>query len=350
VLRFERRSLSDAEWAHADSCGERSVFQTREWLEFLAATQGGEPVVARVWDGDDQVGWFTGMVVKRFGVRILGSPFQGWTSGPMGFNLIDGIPRRPALEALIEFAFGELGCLHVEVLDRNLSFEELAGMRGVELGSYNSFEIDLTRDEDGLFAAMSSACRRAVRKGKKVGVRVEEASGVDFADEYYAQLEDVFAKGSLSPPYGVERVRELIRCVEPAGQLLMLRALSPDDEPIASGIFPIAPGLAHFWGGASWRHGQIMRPNEAIFWHAMREAKRRGAPLFDLGGGGEYKRKFGGRPVVVPFVRRSKLPGMMSLRKLASRVYWRAATHRALQVLIGWLVFELDDFQLDALV
>ena len=222
-------------------------------------------------------------------------------------------------------------------------------MRGVELGSFNSYEIDLTPDEDELFANMSSACRRAVRKGQKVGVRVEEASGVDFADEYYAQLEEVFAKGSLSPPYGVERVRELIRCVEPGGRLLMLRALSPEDEPIASGIFPIAPGFAYFWGGASWRSGQIMRPNEAIFWHAMREAKRRGAPFFDLGGGGEYKRKFGGRPVAVPFVRSSKLPGLMSMRKLAARFYWRAATHRVLQILLGWLVFGLDDVQLDAL-
>jgi hypothetical protein len=73
---------------------------------------------------------------------------------------------------------------------------------------------------------MSSACRRATRKSDKEGVRVEEAHGIGFADEYFPQLEDVFAKQSLRPPYGVERVRELIRCLEPSGNLLLVRALS----------------------------------------------------------------------------------------------------------------------------
>jgi hypothetical protein len=47
--------------------------------------------------------------------------------------------------------------------------------------------------------------------------------------------------------------------------------------------------FADFWGGASWRSHQILRPNEAVFWCAMRRLKERGIPLLDMGGGGAYK-------------------------------------------------------------
>jgi CelD/BcsL family acetyltransferase involved in cellulose biosynthesis len=327
VLRLERVELADVDWDAVDGFADRSPFQTREWLDFLAATQDGEPVVARVVDGSETVGWFSGMIVKRFGVRILGSPFQGWTTGPMGFNLEPGVSRRAAVDALLRFGFKSLRCMHVELLDRRLGFEQLEGAPG-EAATYESFEIDLARDEDAIFAAMSSACRRAVRKSEKSGVTVEVAAGDGFADEYYGQLEDVFAKQSLRPPYPVERVRRLIERVEPGGRLLLLRALGPDGKRIATAIFPACNDIAFFWGGASWRSDQILRPNEAVFWFAIRELKRRGIAVLDMGGGGDYKRKYGVEEVRLPFLRASRMRGVTAARNLAQRIYWKVATRR----------------------
>jgi CelD/BcsL family acetyltransferase involved in cellulose biosynthesis len=324
-MELERVPLDEADWEALDTFPDRNVFQTRAWLDFVARTQDAEPVVARIERDGQPAGWFTGLVVRRFGVRILGSPFQGWMTGPMGFNLADGVPRREAVEALGRFAFKRLGCLHLEVLDRHATFEELEGM-GARLAEFHTFELDLTRPEDELFAAMSSACRRAVRKGEKEGVRVEEAEGVDFAEEYYAQLEDVFAKQSMRPPYGVERVRELIRCLEPTGNLLLVRALAPDGERIATALFPVLNEFGYFWGGASWRRHQILRPNEAVFWYVIRRLRERGIPLLDMGGGGDYKRKYGGRELSHPIFRKSRVPGLMTMRDLAARLYWRRAT------------------------
>jgi CelD/BcsL family acetyltransferase involved in cellulose biosynthesis len=325
VLRLKRVPLDGLDWGAVDGFHDRNVFQTREWLEFVARTQSAEPVVARVERDGELAGWFSGLVVRRYGVRILGSPFQGWTTGPMGFNLVPDVGRREAIEALLPFAYTRLRCLHVELLDRRARFEELNGL-GARLATFQTFEVDLRREEADIFSGMSSACRRAVRKSEKEGVRVEEAHGVEFADEYYGQLKDVFAKQSLRPPYDVERVRELIRCLEPSGNLLMVRALSPLGEPIATALFPALNEFGYFWGGASWRAQQILRPNEAIFWYAMRRLRERGIPRLDLGGGGDYKRKYGTRELTIPFFRRSLLPGMMRLRDLAARIYWRRAT------------------------
>jgi hypothetical protein len=325
VLRLERVPLEEVDWENVDAFSDRNVFQTAGWLEFVARTQGAEPVVARIERDRELAGWFTGLIVRRYGVPILGSPFQGWTTGPMGFNLAPGIDRREAVEALLPFAFQRLRCLHLELLDRRARFEELSGL-GARLAEFNTYEVDLAREEEEIFGGMSSACRRAIRKSVKEGVRVEEAHGIEFADEYYAQLEDVFAKQSLRPPYGVERVRELVRCLEPSGQLLLVRALSPQGHSIATAIFPVLNEFAYFWGGASWRTHQILRPNEAVFWYTMRLLRERGIPLLDMGGGGAYKRKYGPRERRIPFFRKSRVRGMMTLRDVAARIQWHRAT------------------------
>jgi Acetyltransferase (GNAT) domain len=319
-LRLERVDLEDVDWATLDAFDDRVLFQTREWLEFVRRTQGAEPVVAAVRDaGDVVVGYFTGALISRYGVRILGSPFPGWTTSYMGFNLEQGVNRRAAVEALTRFAFGPLRCLHLELKDRLLSADDLNGL-GFEQTPTVTFEIDLKAPEEEIFGRMTSACRRAIRKSEKEGVVLEEASGEDFADEYYAQLEEVFAKQSLVPTYDVSRVRELIRTMHPTGRLLLVRALSPDGARIATGIFPALNTTAYFWGGASWREHQILRPNEAIFWYAMRYWKARGIGVLDMGGGGDYKRKYGPLELSIPWFRKSRLPGLGTLRELARRV------------------------------
>jgi CelD/BcsL family acetyltransferase involved in cellulose biosynthesis len=305
------------EWERMDAFPDRVVFQTREWLDFLARTQGAEPVVATVMDDGRPAGYFTGAVFRRFGLRILGSPFPGWTTESMGFNLADGVDRREAAAALIPFAFRTLRCAHVELKDRRLDNAEDLAPLGFASEPTQTFEIDLSDDEDAIFGRMSSACRRAVRRGEKVGVTVEEASGAGFADEYYAQLVDVFGRQSLVPTYGVERVRALIAALEPTGRLLLLRARAPDGLPIATGIFPGFNTTAYFWGGASVRAHQIHRPNEAIFWYAIRHWRDRGMTVLDLGGGGEYKRKYGPSEVRVPAFRASRFRALPALRQAA---------------------------------
>jgi CelD/BcsL family acetyltransferase involved in cellulose biosynthesis len=322
VLRLERVAFGRGD----SPTGARSnIFTSPEWVEFVAATQKAEPVVARVLRGEEHVGWFTGLVVRRFGVRILGSPFAGWMTGPMGFDLDPGVSRREAAQALIRFAFKDLRCLHLEMIDRGAADQDLDGL-GAQRASWYTLEIDLTQDEDTLLKGLSSSCRRALKKAEREGVRIEEAHGVEFADEYYEQLLDVFAKQGGRPPYDVERVRNLIRCLEPAGNLLLVRAVGPGGDRMATAIFPFGDDFAYFWGGASWRRHQAHRPNEPIFWHAMRRFKEQGIPLLDMGGGGDFKRKFGTQERAVPIMRRSRVPGLMRARDLAASFYWRKET------------------------
>ncbi|GGN71041.1 hypothetical protein GCM10010112_38000 [Actinoplanes lobatus] len=319
MLKLHRVEPSADLWADRATYEDRLIFHTREWIRFVAECQRAEPLLAVVTDRGRPVGHFTGLLARRFGMRILGSPMAGWTTSYVGFNLRPDVSRRAALEALMPFAFGEAGAAHLEIRDRGLAEKDLGGL-GLRWDAAPTAVIDLNPTEDQLFGAMASACRRNIRKAAKSGVVIEDA-GDDpaFADEFYDQLRDVFAKQNLVPTYSVDRVRSLIRHLAPAGNLLLLRARDADGRSIATAVLPWYHRTMYFWGGASYRPFQHLRPNEALIWHALRWAKERGVTEFDFVGGNAYKAKYGTTEVPVPWARRSRSPLVAHLRDAAKQ-------------------------------
>jgi hypothetical protein len=324
IIDFEK-----ADFRQLDSFADRTVFQTREWVRFVAETQGATPLLARLTDSGKTVGYFTGLTFTRLGVKVLGSSFPGWATPYMGFNLVPGSSRPEALAAVEQMAWNELKCLHIEVSDPHFDPQDGDAL-GFKTSYYISYRTDLTKKEDELFNAMDSACRRCVRKAEKSGVIIEEAHDLAFADEYYEQLKDVFAKQGLVPTYDVERVRSLVRNLEPSGNVLLLRARDPEGKCIASGIFPGFNQIVEFWGNASFRAYQGFRPNEFIQWYVMRYWKNRGATIYDWGGEGTYKEKYGCVPHRVPWFIKSRYEFVGKLRDGAKKVY------RGKQRVMGW--------------
>jgi hypothetical protein len=205
MLKFDRIHLSLENWASTlEQFPDRTMCQSPAWLGFLSETQKGEIVIAALREGNSTLGYFAGLMIQRFGLRILGSPLPGWTTAYMGLVLKPEVPRADALEALRRFAFFDLQCVHLEFMDRNLSASAI-GDRYPFL-NYDGFEIDLSRKEDDLFSSMSYDCRHCARKAVRLGVVIQEASDAGFVDDYYSQLTDVFAKQRLIPTYGKDRV------------------------------------------------------------------------------------------------------------------------------------------------
>jgi CelD/BcsL family acetyltransferase involved in cellulose biosynthesis len=336
-VRLERIDPSDEDWRRLDGLPGRSLFQTRAWVDFVAASQQAEPVVAAVHADGAIAGYFSGLVVRRMGLRILGSPVPGWTTPDMGFTLTGPVSRAEAARALSRFAFHDLRCVHLEISDPGLGPDDLDGT-AFERSLGQSFRADLGSDDE-IFGAYSSACRRAVRKAEKVGVVVEQADGRDFADEYHEQLVGVFARQGLTPTYGVDRIRHLITHLGPTGRLLLLRARCPEGTSIATAIFPGFGHEAYFFGGASVREQQILRPNEAVFWYAMRWWRDRGVTTFDFGGGGDYKLRYGGTPVTTVAFHLSRVPWLSTVRPVVRSL---AAQRRRVRALLATRRTELS--------
>src|SRR3954469_25677560 len=248
-MKFHSIAFKTADWKRLDNFVDRTVFQTREWLQFVQESQTATPVIAELRDGTAVLGYFSGLTFSKFGLKVLGSFFPGWTTPYIGFNLEPGVSRRDALAALEQFAWNELKCVHLEISDPYFSFDDAEGL-GFTAEFYGSYRTDLTKSEDEHFNGMDSACRRCVRKAEKSGVTVEEAHDLAFADEYYEQLKDVFAKQGKGPTYGLDRVRILLKHMLPTGRLLAVRARNPEGKCIATGIYPGMNDIAFFWGNA----------------------------------------------------------------------------------------------------
>jgi len=233
----------------------------------------------------------------------------------MGIVLRSGVSRIDAIASLRQFAFRDLKCVHMELMDRGIESRNVNS--GYRMRKYNGFEIDLSLSEDRLFSNLFPACRRCIRKAARCGVVIEEAHDARFASDYYEQMQEVFARQGLAPTYPIERVQALIRHVGPTGNLLLVRAFDSERRCIATGIFPAMNDRAYFWGGASRREYQHLRPNEALMWHAIRYWKARGIRYFDFGGAGEYKRKYGAYEISVPWLRISRYPFLPVMRDAA---------------------------------
>lgn len=279
---------------------EAEVFHGTAWLDYLTATQRAEPVIAVVQDAERPVGYFVGGIVRRYGIRILGSPLRGWVTMYMGFLLEEGFDRRAAADALTRFAFGDLGCLHVELGDRWMTREQMADS-GYAVEGGRTFVVDLASPEEEILSRMRSTTRNYVRQAGRKGLRAERVTEISFADEYHAQLTEVFARQGLAPTYPAVRVRELIRTVEPSGGLLLMRVRAPNGDSLATAIVVGRNHTAVLWGAAFDRARADSHPNELLHWEAMRYWRSKGILRYDMGGGGDYKAKYGG--VEVPTYR-----------------------------------------------
>lgn len=327
-MTLERLPYEAGEWGRIVSgYPDAEVYHSPEWLAYLAATQHAEPVVAMIRVDGLPVGHFVGAIVRRWGLKILGSPLPGWATQHMGFLLHAAADRRAVAEALLTFAFSELRCLHVELSNRTLTATDMAGSRYVaEAGA--TYRIDLEASEEEILSRMNSRTRTYVRRAARNGLTAEVATDLGFADEYHAQLCDVFARQGLSPTYGVERVRHLIRELGPSGQLLLLRVRGQDGATLATGVSVGRNSVAVNWGTACFRHNTPAHPNELLWWETMRAWRARGASVFDMGGRGDYKAKYGGVLIPTTSFHRSRF-AMLEYARTATERKVRARQERA---------------------
>jgi hypothetical protein len=318
-MQFHRLAPEEIDWEAMDAFEDRVFSQRRHWLQFVTSFVKGEVVVAALEDGGRRLGYFTGIRSRIWGVPILGSPFRGWLTVDMGFNLAPDVPRCDALAALGDFAFRKLGCLQLEVGDRGFLMEEGDGL-GFQSRDRPTYLSDLTLSEDELLRRMSRSCRWNIRKAERNGLQAEVAAPEGFAEEFYAQVGEVFAKQNLTPPYGVERVRALIEHVHPSGDLLLARVRHPDGRSIATGIFPGFGKTSFFWSAGSLREYQVLRSNEVLHWFAMRYWKARGAQTHDWDGCNKYKERYGATLHMTPVLRKSRFGLLEHAREVAIKV------------------------------
>lgn len=168
------------------------------------------------------------------------------------------------------------------------------------------WHIDLSPNEEELFAQCTPDTRRRCRRAERTGIRVYDGGEQDFC-AFYLLLQRTAARKdfALRSEYALRRMWQVW---QEHGQCSFLVAAQQDRVRAAC--------LNSVYGGVAMGHfiadDQVSRadsPVHLLYWRLLQWAKQRGARVCDLGGIGlrddaqalsglaTFKRRFGGHPV-----------------------------------------------------
>ncbi len=313
MYRLEEINPSAEDWDTAiRPYRTKSLFHESAWLAHLERTQKGKRLLLAIWDGNDHLGYFCGVVVRKGPFQILGSPLRGWWTPVMG-PVVNECEEKALLMAL------EQSCRtrRIDYVELCSPFFDADHMLAAGYSPENDITYQLqVRSPEEMWQRMAKNARNPIRQAEKKGVRLEVGSDISIMGEYFNQLKATFARRSLTPPHSREMVYDIWESLHPVDKLVVVRAVH-DGRCVATHIGAFDDKVLYGLGWASWPDAYSLRPNDLIQWRVMTFAAERGIPLYDMCGGGDFKAKFGAQ--VVPRIRWHK--ALTASARIARELY-----------------------------
>jgi CelD/BcsL family acetyltransferase involved in cellulose biosynthesis len=256
-------NVDDPRWsAFVDACPDALPFHHPAWLRLLADCYGFRPLV--VFSGE------AGLPVLEVrgplgGRRWISLPFTDLCP-PLG-------PSEQLLPAL-DVARRAAGVARLEVR------APLPGVPGrVEAVRH---ALALSPDVDAVFRGFhKSQVQRNIRRAEREGVTVRRAAAeTDLADVFYRL--QLATRRRLGVPVQPRRFFRLLWQLLEAGHGYALLA-EADGKPVAGAVFLTQAETVVYKFGASDSGAWSLRPNHALFWHAIQESCADGYRSFDFG-------------------------------------------------------------------
>ena len=316
---YQVREITMDEFCSYERHGlKQTIFQTSMWLEFLKKNQHIKPVVLEL-SVKDVCALFVGGIIKKCGFKILGSPFEGWLTPDMGFIRIAKIDCNEAVKAVSDYAFKTLKCHMVQITDKEISTADLD--KSIKYTTDKLLRIDIDKPEDNILEGFKKNGRRDVRAAQRKGAEfVQVPFDEEFAENYYNQLIDVFAKQNLKPFYTKEKLMDLADTLEYYPERVYAAEARLENGECIATVFTLGyQEWAYFTGAASYREYQKYLPNEGLFWEFAKHWSENGIKNLDLSGYREYKLKYNPEIIEVPVIQTEKYPGVIFLKNSAKK-------------------------------
>lgn len=271
-----------------------TVYHRSAWLHTIGPDTGGHihRLVLEL-NGTPLTIWPIGLL-RKGPLRVGGSPLPGWNTaylGPLFFPacrdkaaavqtmMRTGPIRRPAFLAL-------------RAMDTTLDLTPL-GFRKTR--DFETYELDLTRDEQTLWDNLKSTCRTRIRKGEKNGLTVREEVDAGYLGDFWAMAVDVFAKSAKRPPFSLATLQRMESNLRARGELIVTTAFL-GSERIATLIIPHDGRTAMYFAGGSHSERLDLAPNNLLHWKTILLCRQRGLTKYDFisnrGNPGRFKATF----------------------------------------------------------
>jgi CelD/BcsL family acetyltransferase involved in cellulose biosynthesis len=296
-MRYELEPLSKEELATWDEriAGYEStqLFHRQAWLDHIGESRGVKIHQWAIRESGRTVGYFCAGIFTKGPFRILGSPMKGWASNFMGPVVNSDYDQDAFLGAIDELAKSQaIATLEIE---NPLLRDEQMSAHGYDSVAQPTYVVKLTPyDEAPAWELVNPKARQNVRKARRAGCTVVEASDPSMVEEFYDEFVEVLARKGLFPPYGRGVPRSLFKCLYRNGLLLPLQVKDPEGQVIATCLFPHDDKTIYYWCGGSRLSGWKYSPNDLIHWSAIEWGIKNGLTAYNMCGYGNFKSKFGG--------------------------------------------------------
>ena len=326
MYKFKKIGENFIPWDKISNCYDSTIYKTKEWADFLWLSQKVKPYVIEIIS-ENTIGYFYGQKIRRFGISMVVSPFEGWTTAFQGLSMlkvIDAKERVNIYKELVKWLFDTNECLLFQVRDWQLNVTDVDGVFNYE--KVFGYKLDLTLDFNTEIYKnfKEKSCKYSIKKAIKKRLKVRQVyDGEQFASHYYNQLIDVFSKQGLKPTYSIERILDLTKTLNIGKDLLLYETYLDDDKTcIATGLFVRNEKLAVYFGAASYSKYQNLCPNELLMYTAIKDLHELGTIEMEFGGGRKYKEKYGPSPFYSPRIILAKYPILITVKTLAKRFYY----------------------------
>lgn len=321
---FEEISLDSIDLDEYNGFKDKLIFQTKEWVEFVADTQAAKPVILRITNAKNElIGYFTGLLFSKFGIKIMGSPFRGWSTSYMGFNVSDGVDRTGLVEPLWKFVSKKYGCMYMEIIDRHITFDDVE-RSGLTADKQDTYIKDISGEPEAVFESISAKCRKKIRRFEKSDAQLVEREPNDaFAEKYYEQIKRVFGYQNLTPSYDCERVKRLFKALNNfSDSIYCTEIIDSEGVSIGTSISFAYNSTCYVFGNAT-DHTKAYYQAEYLTWDRFVHWNKLGCTSCDMVGIRDFKQKFHPELVSVPRIICCKFKLLIALRNLAQKTYWR---------------------------
>jgi peptidoglycan pentaglycine glycine transferase (the first glycine) len=270
-----------------------------EWDRFVASVPDGHHVQTSLWAQVKGVlGWQAARVIASHNGEIVGGgqllirPVRRF--GNVGYVSKGPVIKSndPALTRQVIDALRRLGrTYHLRYLAIQPSTNGEAithsltalGFRAswIELAPTATILIDVSQDMKVLMERLKRQTRQNIRRSQREGIVVREGTSDDL-DTFYRLHLSTSARQQFVP-YPKDYFATMCRTFESAGYFSMIMAEYKGEAVSALLLIPFGTTVIAKILGWSGEHGSC-RPNDAVFWGAIKWAKEHGYDCFDMEG------------------------------------------------------------------
>lgn len=291
-----------------------SIFDSVKWTDVFGSSLRRLGIYNA---GGDLRGGFYAWEQHRFGLRILRNPPYTPQIGPF-FESRASNPaartdeQRLIVEAMADYLSSPGAAVVSLCLSQGVTDCLPFYWRGWKVAPHYTYHIDLTVDEDHLFAAMSNERRKNMRKALADDIQVEETvdpivmSGL--VVETFARHQKAFANHVME---------KILRSYLPGENSYCL--VSREKSRVVAGVCIIHDSRTAYYLMGGYTDGAHHGAGPLAMWHAILKAKSLGLKVFDFEGSSvpsieRYFRGFGGKLTSSFDVHKAWLPLEMVLK------------------------------------